>query len=92
VLNQIPASQSGLTIYSFLAQAATLIRGKRNIDAEAQAVLESLAPESTLQGDTILWQLEASTFELKTVLDERTATQNALLELDRQLDEFERAA
>ena len=42
--------------------------------------------------DTILWQLEASAFELKTVLDERTATQNALLKLDCQLDEFERVA
>ena len=31
-------------------------------------------------------------FELKTVLDERTATQRALLKLDRQLDEFERVA
>ena len=60
-------------------------------------VLNSLPPETTLQAvrnacDTILWRLEASTFELQTVLDERAATQRALLELDRQLDEFERAA
>ena len=51
----------------------------------------------TLQGvhntrDTILWQLEASAFKLQTVLDEHAATQRALLVLDRQLDEFERAA
>ena len=78
-------------------QAATLVRGGRNVDAEAWAVLASLAPESTLQGicnahDTILWRLEASASELKTVLEERTATKRALAELDRQLDEFERAA
>ena len=86
-----------LILLLILAQAATLVRGGRNVDAEARAVLASLAPESTLQGirnarDTILWRLEASAFELKTVLDERTATQRALAELDRQLDEFERAA
>ena len=86
-----------LTKLPILAQAATLVRGGCNVDAEAQAVLASLAPESTLQGirnarDTILWRLEASAFELKTVLDEHTATQRALAELDRQLDEFERVA
>ena len=81
----------------FLAQAANVVRGKCNLDAEARAVLDSLPPETTLQGvrngrDTILWRLEASAFELQSVLDERTATQRALAELDRQLDKFERAA
>ena len=60
-------------------------------------VLASLVPESTLQGirnarNTILWRLKASAFELKTVLDERTAMQRALAELDWKLDKFERAA
>ena len=60
-------------------------------------VLDSLPPEWTLQGirnacDTILWRLEAFAFELKTVLDKHAATQRVLLELDRQLNEFERAA
>ena len=86
-----------LTKLPILAQAATLVRGGRNVDAEAREVLANLAPESTLQDiriarDTILWRLEASAFELKTVLDKRTATQRALAELDRQLNEFERAA
>ena len=81
----------------FLAQAANVVRGKRNLDAEARAVLDSLLPETTLQGihnahDTILWRLEASAFELQTVLDERVVMQRALAELDRQLDEFDRAA
>ena len=40
----------------------------------------------------ILWRLEASAFKLQTVLDERVATQRALVELACQLDEFERAA
>ena len=67
----------------FLAQGANVVRGKRNLDAEARAVLDSLPPETTLQGvrngrDTILWRLEASAFELKSVLDERAATQRAL--------------
>ena len=60
-------------------------------------VLTSLPPETTLQGvrnarDTILWQLEASAFELKTVLDECEVTQRALTWLDRQLDEFDKVA
>ena len=60
-------------------------------------VLNSLPPETTLQGvsnarDTILWRLEASAFELQMVLDEHAATQRVLLVLDCQLDEFERAA
>ena len=60
-------------------------------------VLTSLPPETTLQGvrnarDTILWRLEASVFELKTVLDKCKATQRALTWLDHQLDEFDKAA
>ena len=86
-----------ITLLLILAQAANLVRGGRNVDAEARAVLASLPPETTLQGirnarDTILWRLEASAFELKTVLDEREATQRALAWLDRQLDEFDKAA
>ena len=86
-----------LTLLLILAQAANLVRGGHNVDAEARAVLASLPPETTLQGvrnarDTILWRLEASAFELKTVLDERKATQRALAWLDRQLDEFDKAA
>ena len=78
-------------------QAANVVRGKRNLDAEARAVLDSLPLETTLQGvrnarDTIFWRLEASAFELQLVLDERAAMQRALAELDRQLDEFDRAA
>ena len=81
----------------FLAQAANVVRGKRNLDAEARAVLDSLPPETTLQGvrngrNTILWRLEASAFELQSVLDECAATQRALAELDCQLDEFEKVA
>ena len=34
----------------FLAQAANVVWGKRNLDAEAWAVLDSLPPETTLQG------------------------------------------
>ena len=46
----------------------------------------------TLQGvrnsrDTILWRLEASVFELQTVLDERAATQRALVEFERAAEE-----
>ena len=49
-----------LTLLLILAQAANLVRGGRNVDAEARAVLTSLPPETTLQGvrntrDTILW-------------------------------------
>jgi hypothetical protein len=97
VLHQLLTSRSGLTIYSPLAQAANIFRGNRNVDTEAWAVLNSLPPEMTLQGvrnarDTILWRLKVSVFKLKMVLDERAAMQRARSELDRQLDEFERAA
>ena len=86
-----------LTFLLILAQATNLVRGNRNVNAEARAVLNSLPPETTLQGvrnacDTILWRLEASAFGLKTVLNEREATQRVLAWLDRQLDEFDKAA
>ena len=85
-----------LTNFPILAQAANLVQGNRNVDAEARAVLDSLPPETTLQGvrnacDTILWWLEASAFKLQMVLDERVVTQKALAVLDCQLNEFDRA-
>lgn len=81
-----------LKILSLLAQAATLIRRKHNVNAEAWAVLDSLVPESTLQGihnarDMVLWQLKASAFELQMVLDERVAMQRALAKFGRAAEE-----